>query len=107
MDFEQFNPSEDNQSDAEKIEKYTGDVDWSYLQPHFDAGSLVCLSVELSLTEVALAFSEDDKTKVQAWLETGVLFQPTQEDAAKWKAQNSRFNVTIVRPFILIQLMAE
>lgn len=105
MDADEFNPSEDNQTDAEKIDKYTGDVDWNYLEPHFEAGNIVSLSTELKLTEVAIAFSQDNKAQVQAWLESKAIVQPTEQDASKWKANERRFNVTIVRPFILIQLI--
>ena len=35
---EDFSPTEDTLSQAEKLEKYSGEVDWGYLKPHFQAG---------------------------------------------------------------------
>lgn len=33
-----FSPAEDHSSEEEKLDKYSGDVDWNYLKPHFEAG---------------------------------------------------------------------
>ena len=57
----------DEASTGEKLEKYTGEIQWSYLKPHFEAGSLVWVSEELSITEVGEAISDDESDRVQSW----------------------------------------
>lgn len=103
MNLDEFNAFEDSTSDGEKIKKYTGDVEWTYLEPHYKAGNIVSISSELNLVDVAQAFSQDNKAQVQAWLKSEAIIQPTATHAAKWEEKQSIFNATIVRPFILIQ----
>ena len=54
---------DDSQSTPEKLEKYTGVVDWEYLKPHFKAGALIYVDPCLSITEVGQALSDDDAKK--------------------------------------------
>ena len=35
---DEFSPATDNSSNEDKLEKYSGEVDWTYLKPHFEAG---------------------------------------------------------------------
>ncbi len=52
---------ENTQSTPEKLDKYTGVVDWEYLKPHFDSGVLIYVDPCLSITEVGQALADDDK----------------------------------------------
>jgi hypothetical protein len=98
-----FNPAEDTQSDLEKLEKYSGDVDWSYLKPHYDDGSLIYVDPTLDIKRAGLAFAGDDKNQVQAWLKSGDLVQPCDLHVAHWIESKTHFSATIVRPFVLAQ----
>ncbi|MGJ8654158.1 MAG: DUF2288 domain-containing protein [Opitutaceae bacterium] len=98
-----FSPAEDNQSDLEKLEKYSGDVDWSYLKPHYEAGSMIYVDPALDLKTAGLAFTNDDKDKVQAWLKSGDLVQPCDLHVQHWIETKAHFNAMIVRPFVLAQ----
>ena len=62
---------EDISSTEEKLGKYTGTVDWKYLQPHFLSGVLYFVDPSLALTEVGAAFSEDGRERVEVWLKAG------------------------------------
>ena len=90
-----------------KLDKYTGDVDWVYLQPHFDAGSLVYVDPTLSLKEVGRAFAGDDRLQVEAWFKAGDLVQPSQPHADYWRKSESRFMALVVSPFVLITPLSE
>lgn len=94
-------------SDAEKLEKYSGDVDWSYLKPHYEAGAMIYVDPELDLKSAGLAFTEDDKEQVQAWLKSGDLVQPCDLHVEHWLKTKTRFNAMIVRPFVLAQPICE
>lgn len=94
---------EDPLSDEAKIDKYTGDVDWEYLKPHFLSGNLLYVDPTLDLKTVATAFAKDNKTQVQAWLKTADILKPGHLHAEQWEKLKSRFNTAIVHPFILAQ----
>ena len=100
---EDFNPADDTLSQIEKIEKYFGVVDWSCLEPHFKAGNLIYVDPSLDLKAAGLVFTKDDQVQVRKWLQCGDLVQPCELHAEHWEKENTRFQATIVRPFILAQ----
>ena len=100
---EDFNPADDTLSQIEKIEKSFGVVDWSLLKPHFKAGNLIYVDPSLDLKAAGLVFTKDDQVQVRKWLQCGDLVQPCELHAEHWEKENTRFQATIVRPFILAQ----
>lgn len=90
-------------TNEEKLEKYSGDVDWSYLKSHYEAGSMVYVDPSLDLKAAGLALTEDNKDQVQAWLKSGDLVQPCDLHVKHWIESQTRFNAMIVRPFVLAQ----
>ena len=100
---EDFSPNEDSLSQTEKLEKYSGEVDWSYLKPHFKAGNLIYVDPCLDLKAAGLVFTKDDQVQVQKWLQCGDLVQPCELHAEHWEKETPRFQAMVVRPFILAQ----
>lgn len=98
-----FSPAEDTQSDLEKLEKYSGDVEWSYLKPHYETGSMIYVDPQLDIKAAGIAFANDDKDQVQTWLKSGDLVQPCDLHVTHWIETKTRFNAMIVRPFVLAQ----
>lgn len=98
---------EDGSSDEEKIAKYTGDVDWSYLRPHFKTGNMIYVDSEMDLQEVAEAFVKDDKAQVQAWLKKADLVKPDTLHAEWWEHDQTRFTAVVITPFVLAQPLAK
>lgn len=94
---------DDSTSPLERLEKYTGEVTWNYLRPHFAAGALVYVDPALSLTEVGQAFSDDDADRVSGWRAAGDLVSPSSPHAAYWEESKARFRALVVSPFVLIQ----
>jgi hypothetical protein len=101
-----FSPAEDRQTDSEKLEKYSGPVDWNYLNAHFRAGNLIYVDPALDLKSAGLAFARDDTEQVQKWLCSGDLVQPCQLHADHWEQAATQFHAMIVRPFVLAQPVA-
>jgi len=93
----------DSQGTPEKLEKYTGVVDWKYLQPHFESGALIYVDVELSITEVGQALAEDDSDRVEGWLKSGDLVKPSEPHAKWWQENPEQFTALVVSPFVLMQ----
>lgn len=94
---------EDQSTTGEKLEKYTGEVGWKYLRPHFESGALVYVDPSLSITEVGQAFADDDSEQVGAWRQSGDLVTPSQPHADFWEESGAMFRALVVTPFVLIQ----
>ena len=94
---------EDDTSQADKVAKYTGDVDWEYLIPHFKTGAMIYVDPTLDLKEVAAAFTTDDKDKVTAWMKSADLVKPSAPHANWWDYDKTRFTAVVVTPFVLAQ----
>ena len=94
---------DDTSTTADRLAKYTGDVDWTYLEPHFEAGSLLYVDPSLDLATVGEAFANDESEKVNAWLKSGDLVKPSEPHAAYWEESNALFMALVVSPFVLIQ----
>ena len=93
----------DPDSPLEKLEKYTGEVDWPYLKRHYKSGALVWVDPDLSLTEVGHAISIDDADRVKAWRRSGDLVIPSELHTLHWEESGARFLALVVSPFVLIQ----
>ena len=93
----------DAQSTSDKLDKYTGVVDWAYLKPHFESGSLIYVDPTLSITDVGNALADDDSKKIQAWLKSGDLVKPSELHAQWWQENPQSFTALVVSPFVLIQ----
>lgn len=93
----------DKQSSSDKLEKYTGVVDWQYLKPHFDSGALIYVDPGLIITEVGEALANDDKTAVEAWLKAGDILKPSDLHAQWWQNNPEKFTALVVSPFVLMQ----
>ena len=85
------------------LEKYMGEVGWDYLRPHFESGALLFVDTSLDLKSVAEALVMDDKARVQGWLKSGDLLQPSAPHAAHWGASAEVFRAVVVSPFVLMQ----
>ncbi|MFC4995545.1 DUF2288 domain-containing protein [Rubritalea tangerina] len=94
---------EDAMSQDEKVAKYTGDVDWSYLRPHFKSGAMIYVDPSLDLKEVAKAFTNDQKEKVATWMKQADLVKPSSLHADWWEYDKTRFTAVVVNPFVLAQ----
>ena len=92
---------EDRSSVEEKLEKYTGTVDWKYLAPHYLTGSLYFVDPQLTLVEVGYAFSHNEKHKVEAWLKAGDLVKIGDLHAQQWQNGATEFEALVVSPFVL------
>lgn len=94
---------QDDSTNRDKLEKYTGEVTWKYLKSHYEAGALVYIDPSLSLTEVGEAFISDDSGRVKAWREKGDIITPSEPHAEYWEESEVVFHALVVSPFVLIQ----
>ena len=85
----------------EKLEKYTGIVDWTYLEPHFRNQVLLFVDPQLQLADVGYAISSNNTQQVEAWLKSGDLVKISALHAAQWEKGETHFEALVVSPFVL------
>lgn len=93
---------EDGRTTEEKVAKYCGQVDWSYLKPHCETGSLFFVDPSVKLETVGVAIAHDEKDEVDAWLKVGDLVKIEALHASQWEEdKEQQFNALVVSPFVL------
>lgn len=94
---------EDNSSPQEKLAKYAGTVNWTYLRPHYQSGVLYYVDPEMKLAEVGYAFTENHSDQVETWLRAGDIVKIGELHAAQWgrKGDETEFEALVVSPFVL------
>jgi hypothetical protein len=97
------NPDKDTEL-HDKINRETGRIKWSELERHFASGSVVYVSQELDLIEVALRIAHDDKESITQWMQAGKVARVSDQQAQTWLAADATLWASVVSPFVLVQL---
>ena len=93
---------EDETTTEEKLSKYTGEVDWSYLKPHYEKEMLFFVDASLKLETVGVAITHDEKDQVAQWLKSGDLVKIEALHAHQWEEnEEQQFHALVVSPFVL------
>ena len=96
------NPEKDTEL-HDKINRETGRVKWSELERHFASGSVIYVSEELDLIDVALRVAHDDKDSIARWMNEGKVAKVSDLQARTWSAADVTLWASVVHPFILVQ----
>jgi hypothetical protein len=89
---------------VETFRKDLAEVSWRDLRIHLQREAIICVDATLDLITVAVAVAEDDKKKVEQWLQQCKVGKPSAEQLRLWEGeQEKRFQMLIVQPFILVQ----
>ncbi|HCE13446.1 MAG TPA: DUF2288 domain-containing protein [Enterococcus sp.] len=96
------NPEKDTEL-HDKINRETGRVKWSELERHFASGSVIYVSEELDLIDVALRIAHDDKDSVGKWMAAGTVAKVSDLQAQTWTASDATLWASVVSPFVLVQ----
>ena len=86
-----------------KINSETARLPWAELQRHFAQGTVVYVSEELDLVDVAVRISHDDKASIARWMGEGKLGKVTDLQAQTWAAADMALWTSVVHPFVLVQ----
>ena len=86
-----------------KIVSETARIHWPQLQKFYAAGSVVTVSAEHDLVDVAFAFSADDKAQVADWLAQGTVERTTEQQAQQWFDNNTELWAVVISPWVLVQ----
>lgn len=96
------NPEKDTEL-HDKINRETGRIQWSELARHFASGSVIWVSEELDLIDVALRIAHDDKESVARWMTAGTVAKVSDAQAEAWTAADMTLWASVVSPFVLVQ----
>ena len=86
-----------------KLNAETGRLTWPELERHFARGVVIKVVPGLDLIDVAVAVTDDDKAKVEAWMNEGKVTHPTMDDAKGWVERNPEFWAVVIAPWVLVQ----
>jgi hypothetical protein len=86
-----------------KINLETARLSWAELERHFAQGTVVYVSEELDLVDVAVRISHDDKESIAAWMAEGKVGKVTDVQAQTWAQSDAMLWTSVVNPFILVQ----
>lgn len=81
----------------------TAPIAWQELQPFFARGALLWVEGSQDLVAVAEAVAENDRGKVAAWLEQGVLSKVDDGLAEDLLARDPSLWAVVVAPWVLVQ----
>ncbi len=88
----------------EKLEADLLETSWAPLAEHFAKGAVYLLDKDLELVEVGESMASDNLSEVKQWLDNGLLYPPTPEEALQFnKTDEVLFNMLIIEPYVLIQ----
>ncbi len=96
------NPDKDTELRM-KINMETARLPWSELQRHFAQGTVIYVSEELDLVDVAVRISHDDKDSIAKWMGEGKLGKVSDLQAQTWTAADAQLWTSVVSPFVLVQ----
>lgn len=86
-----------------KLNSETGKLTWKELERHFARGAVIRVARGLDLVAVALAMAEDDKIRVEQWLQAGLVARASAEDASDWNSRQPIFWAVVTAPWVLVQ----
>jgi hypothetical protein len=95
-------PEQDTELHA-KINRETARIPWSELDRHFAQGTVIYVSEELDLIDVAVRISHDDKDNIARWMAEGKLGKVSDAQADAWTQANASLWTSVVSPFVLVQ----
>lgn len=87
----------------DKINSETARVPWSELVRHFAQGTVIYVSPELDLVEVALRIAHDDKRRIADWMQEGKVGKVSDAQALSWQESDAALWASVVNPFVLVQ----
>lgn len=89
-----------------KINGETSRMPWKELQRFFAGGSVIAVSDDLDLVDVAVRIASDDTAAVQQWLNDGRVGRVSDAQASAWLEADATLWAVVVKPWILVQQRA-
>ena len=87
-----------------RLNQQTARLAWTELLRHFAGGSVLLVSNELDLVDVALQIVNDNQTAVAQWLTEQRIAPVSDAQAGAWLEADLQMWSVVVRPWVLVQL---
>lgn len=86
-----------------KLNQETGCLRFAELARFFARGSVMVVSANRDLVEIAVRMATDDTVYLKPLLESGDLRSATDEDARRWQQRDGELWAVVVAPWIMVQ----
>tara|TARA_B110000858_G_scaffold98198_1_gene112926 strand:+ start:5035 stop:5370 length:336 start_codon:yes stop_codon:yes gene_type:complete len=87
----------------QKLNHDTAKIKWGALHEHQKTESVIAVSTELDLIDVACEFTLDNHAQVKAWLEQSQITKVSDEQAQQWNMEDRELWAVVVAPWVLVQ----
>jgi len=82
----------------------TGMIPWKELQTYYAHGSVVSISSELDLVDVAVQLGLDNTDQFQQWIANGKIAPVVDAQALAWYEGDASLWAVVAPPWVLVQL---
>jgi hypothetical protein len=86
-----------------RLNMETARIAWKDLLRFFAAGTVIAVSDELDLVEVAIQISNDNKALIEQWMIEKRVDKVSDAQAKDWLETDASLWAVVVRPWILVQ----
>jgi hypothetical protein len=90
-----------------RLNSETARIAWKELLRFFAAGTVIAVSEELDLVEVAIHISNDNKSQIEQWMIEKRVDPVSDAQAKSWLEADASLWAVVVRPWILVQQVSE
>lgn len=81
-----------------------GPIEFSDIRAHLARDAVILVDASLDLLEVGEAVARDDKERVAAWIERGLVGKPSLAVIEAWsKTPGAAWTALVVQPFVLLR----
>jgi hypothetical protein len=87
----------------EEYRRQTARIHWHELQTYYAHGSVIVVSPNLSLVDVAVQLGMDNTDSFQRWIAAGEVAGVSDEQALKWYEANAELWAVVAAPWVLVQ----
>jgi len=91
----------------EELNAETSKISWKELEVFFANGTVIYVSSDLDLIDVALDFYLDNKLKVQRWMADNLVNKANDKQALAWLNDDVMLWSVVVKPWVLVQPLRE
>jgi hypothetical protein len=86
-----------------KLNLETSQMQWTELLRYFAAGTVIAVSDDLDLIDVAARISTDDAASIAQWMAENRVAKVSDAQATAWLKVDAALWTVVVKPWILVQ----
>ncbi|CAA0091116.1 Uncharacterised protein [Halioglobus japonicus] len=87
----------------QEYHQQTARIHWHELQTYYAHGSVVAVSAQLNLVDVAVQLGMDNAERFEQWIAAGEVSAVADEQALIWYEANTCLWAVVAAPWVLVQ----